>query len=93
MVKPTARKSRVMYQHSASRVDEPLQLCFVVVGTRAGSVDSTIRAYWVRLIGNYNTLWLRQVKRKFSKLKSLKCEATLGFFLQQLKKVTGEMSP
>jgi len=35
-----------------------------MVGTGAGSVDSTTRAYCVRLIGNHNTLWVTQVKRK-----------------------------
>jgi hypothetical protein len=35
-----------------------------VVGTGAGSVDSTIKAYCIRLIANHNTLCLTQVKRK-----------------------------
>lgn len=59
---------------------------FLVVENGAGSVESTIREYCVRLIGNHNTPYLTQVKRKIPALKSLKCAARLEGFLQQLKK-------
>ena len=53
-----------------------------MVGTGAGSVDSTIRAYCVRLIANHNTLYLTQVKRKI-----------LGTQVAQMRSQVGVLPP
>ena len=53
-----------------------------MVGTAAGSVESTIRAYCVRLIANHNTLYLTQVKRKI-----------LGTQVAQMRSQVGVLPP
>jgi hypothetical protein len=65
-----------------------------VVGTGAGSVDSTIRAYCIRLTANHNTLHLTQVKRKILGTQVAQMRSQVGVTPPATEKepVTGEKS-